>query len=80
MSPKKYITRMHDNYVQLFGTKAKLNVFSPLDKGDHPELNTSKLLDMEYIQKYQSLIRSMQWEISLGRFNIATAVMTMSSY
>jgi hypothetical protein len=41
MSPKKYITRMHDSYIPLFGMKAKLNVFSPLDKGDHPELDTS---------------------------------------
>ena len=28
MAPKKYITRMHDTYVRLFGSKAKLNVFS----------------------------------------------------
>jgi hypothetical protein len=47
MSPKKYTTRMHDNYVYLFGTKAKLNVFSPLDKGNHPEFDTSILLNME---------------------------------
>jgi hypothetical protein len=61
--------------------KAKLNAFPPLDKGYHPELNTSKLLNMEDIQKYQSLIgSSMQWAISLRRFDIATAVMTMSSY
>jgi hypothetical protein len=70
MSPKKYITRMHDNYMRLFGSKAKLNVFSPLDKGDHPELDTSELLDAEDTQKYQSLIGSMQWAISLGRFDI----------
>jgi hypothetical protein len=43
-----------------------------------PKLDTSKLLNMEDIQKYQSLIGSMQWAISL-RFDIATAVMTMSS-
>jgi hypothetical protein len=59
MLPKKYITRMHDNYVRLIGMKAKLNVFSPLDKGDHPELNTSEPLNMKDIQKYQSLIGSM---------------------
>jgi hypothetical protein len=80
MCPKKYITRMHDNYVRLFGEKAKLNVYSPLEKGDHPELDTSALLDIDGVQKYQSLIGSMQWAVSLGRFDIATAVMTMSSY
>jgi hypothetical protein len=80
MSPKTYISRMHDNYVRLFGEKAKLNVFSPLEKGDHPELDTSEFLNEDNIQKYQSLIGSMQWAVLLGRFDIATAVMTMSAY
>ena len=35
---------------------------------------------MDDIQKYQSLIGSIQWAISLGRFDIATAVMTLSAY
>jgi hypothetical protein len=77
MSPKTYISHMHDNYVRLFGEKARLNVFSPLDKGDHPELDTSEFLNEDDIQKYQSLIGSMQWALSLGRFDIGTAVMTM---
>jgi hypothetical protein len=80
MSPKKYISRMHDNYVRLFDEKAKKTFFSPLEKGDHPELDTSELLSPDDVQKYQSLIGSMQWAVSLGRFDIATAVMTMSSY
>jgi hypothetical protein len=57
-----------------------MNVFSPLEKGDHPELDTSELLNDDDVQKYQSLIGSMQWAVSLGRFDIATAVMTMSAY
>jgi hypothetical protein len=81
MSPQKYITRMHDSYVPrlVFGEKAKLNVYSPLEKGDHSELDNTEFLDMDGVQKYQSLIGSMQWAISLGRFDIATAVMTLSS-
>jgi hypothetical protein len=39
MSTQKFIIRMHDNYVRLFGEKAKLNVYSPLEKGDHPALS-----------------------------------------
>ena len=46
---------------------------SPLDKGDHPELNTSELLDTKGVPQYQSLISSLQWSISLGRFDIAMA-------
>ena len=53
---------------------------SPLEKGDHPELDTSELLDPTGVQQYQSLIGSLQWAISLGRFDIATAVMTMSGF
>jgi hypothetical protein len=50
-------TRMHDNYVRLFGEKAKLNVYSPLEKGDHPELDSTEFLGMDGMQRYQSLLR-----------------------
>ena len=79
-SPKRFIDKMLEGYKTLFGNKPKTNVTSPLEKGDHPELNNSELLDEEGISKYQSLIGSLQWAISLGRFNIMTAVMTMSSF
>ena len=55
-------------------------MYSPLEKGDHPELDDSELLDAEGIQQYQLLIGLLQWVISLGRFDIATAVMSMSSF
>ena len=53
---------------------------SPLEKNDHPELDDSPLLDQDGIAKYQSLIGTLQWTISLGRFDVATAVMSMSSF
>ena len=77
--PRKYIDRMLDTYAQMFGQKPK-PASSPLDPGDHPELDTSPELDEEGVKKYQSMIGSLQWAISLGRFDIATAVMTMSSF
>ena len=80
MAPRKYIERMVKGYEQMFGSKPKHNVTSPLEKGDHPELDSSDELDMEGIKKYQSLIGTLQWAISLGRFDVATAVMTMSSF
>ena len=80
MSPKKYLERIADSYTRFFGERPKLNVWSPLEKGDHPELDTSELLDDEGISQYQSLVGSLQWAISLGRFDIATAVMSLSSY
>ena len=80
VGPQKYIDRMVDSYKQLFGEAPKHNVQSPLEKNDHPELDDSPLLDEDGISKYQSLIGTLQWTISLGRFDIATAVMTMSSF
>ena len=35
---------MVDTYVNLFGEKPTGKVTSPLEKGDHPELYTSKIL------------------------------------
>jgi len=80
MAPKKYIERLILSYERMFGKKPSTNVYSPLEKGDHPELDDSELLDQTGIQQYQSLIGSLQWAISLGRFDIATAVMSMSSF
>jgi hypothetical protein len=60
-----------------FGCKQR-EYTSPLEKGNHPELDTSEELDTEGINKYQTMIGSLQWAISLGRFDIQTATMTMS--
>ena len=64
----------------MFGHPPKTNVSSPIEKNDHPELDMSKLLDLEWIQKYQSLIDALQWVVTIGRFDIQTAVMTLSSF
>jgi hypothetical protein len=51
-----------------------------LEKNDHPELDDSELLDEKNISVYQSLIGAAQWAISLGRFDIQTAIMSMSCF
>jgi len=66
MSPSKYIDRMIESYLRLFGTKPKTIYSSPLEKGDHPELDTSSELDIEGIKLYQSMIGAAQWIVSLG--------------
>ena len=88
VGPKKYITRMEASYKNHFGSNPSQKVQSPLEKGDqsplekgdHPELDDSPLLDEDGIVKYQSLIGTLQWTITLGRFDVATAVMTMSGF
>ena len=76
----KYIEKMIGNYEKLFGELPKQNVTSPLEKGDHPELDTSELLDAKGIETYQSMIGALQWAVTIGRFDINTAVMTLSGF
>jgi hypothetical protein len=78
-APAKYIKKCLDNYERLFGEKPK-KASSPLIKGDHPELDSSELLDLDGIKIFQSLIGSLQWAIQIGRFDVGTAVMTMSRF
>ena len=51
----------------------------PLE-GDHPELDDSKHLDQDGIQKYYSLIGAIQWAASFGRLDVNTAVMILASF
>ena len=78
-APRKCIIKCLDNYKRIFGTNPK-QASSPLVKGDHPELDTSPLLDLEKIKIYQSLIGGLQWSIQIGRFDVGTATMTMSRF
>ena len=81
VGPKTYIDRLALQYKSMFGhSPSTKGVSSPLAKNDHPELDTSPLLDEDGITQYQSLIGAMQWVITLGRFDFAVAVMTMSSF
>ena len=80
MDPWEYISKMEDSYVHQFGEKPKQYVQSPLESGDHPELDASEFLNENGIEIYQSLIGSMQWAVSIGRYDIHTAVMTMLGF
>jgi hypothetical protein len=80
MAPKKYIEKMMMGYELMFGEKPNTKVHSLLEQGDHPELDTSELLDQNGVLHFQLLIGSLQWAILLGRFDIATAVMSLSSF
>jgi hypothetical protein len=68
-----------DTYVQLYGEKPR-NASSPLEENDHPEMVKSPFLRQDKTQQFQSLIGAMQWAVSIGRLDIATAVMSLSSF
>ena len=78
-TPRKYIEKMLENYLRIFGSLPK-PAKSPLVSGDHPELDTSELLDLEWTKIYQSLIGALQWVVQIGRWDITTAVMTLSRF
>jgi hypothetical protein len=79
ISPAKYIEKLTKNYEKSFSIKPK-EFASPLEKGDQPELDTSELCTTEQVAHYQSMIGSLQWIVTIGRFDIHTAVMTMSGF
>ena len=81
MSPRRYIERIGETYTRLFEEDPlKAYISSPLEENDHPELDKSDILDEEGTQQYQSLIRQMQWAVSIGQFDFTTAIMTKSSF
>ena len=51
---------MLDSFERLFGEKPK-GFSSPLEKGDHPELDLSPEMDDDGRAKYMSLIGQCQW-------------------
>jgi hypothetical protein len=53
----------------MFGPEPK-EYTSPLERGDHPEIDVTDELDGEGAKKYQKMIGCLQWAVSLGRFDI----------
>src|SRR5699024_9671156 len=77
--PRKYIDKLMTSYNKLFSSMPK-EYKSPLESGDHPELDDSPELDELGIKQYQSMIGALQWTVSLGRFDILAAVMSLSCF
>ena len=53
---------------------------TPMDKDYHAELEDSPLLDAEYHTRYRAMIGSLNWAVTLGRFDIQYAVTTLARY
>ena len=54
---------------------------SPIDSKYKPELDTTALItDPVDIRKFMSVMGALQWCISLGRFDIMTAVVSLGSF
>jgi hypothetical protein len=53
---------------------------SPSETGDHPEMDTSKLLDDKGHRKYQMLIGMLVWVVTVGRIDMAHATSSLSRF
>ena len=79
MGTQTYAKCLLSNYEKLFGN-LPTPVRSPLPEHDRPELNDTPLCGADDIAKYQSLLGACQWMISLVRFDLCEAIMSLSRY
>ena len=77
--PKKYIDKLADTYKRLFNEDPPKGYKTSLDKNDHPELDTSEILEGDMATKYLTMVGQLQWLVTLGRFDIHAQVATMPS-
>ena len=54
--PKKYIDKLADTYKRLFNEDPPKGYKTPLDKNDHPELDTSEILEGDMSAKYLTMV------------------------
>ena len=76
---KKYIKEAIRRVEQQHGAAIKRQS-TPLPTGDHPELDTSELLDDGGHQTYQMLIGMLNWIVGIGRFDIAHATSSLARF
>ena len=76
--PKKYIEKLKETYVRLFNTEPPKGLETPLEEIDHPELDTSEVLEGHEVNHCLTMVGQLQWLITLGRFDIQAQVITMS--
>jgi hypothetical protein len=63
---------------KIFGNRQVLDV--PIQAGSHPELDTSRFLDDDDIQLYQSYIGVLRWAVELGRIDLAHSAGVMACF
>ena len=78
--PKKYIDKSADTYRRLFNEDPPKGYKTPHDKNDHPELDTSEILEGDMAAKNLTMVGQLQWLITLGRFDIHVLVASMSRF
>ena len=78
--PKKYIDKSAETCNRLFNDEPPKGHKTPLDKNNHPELDTSEILAGDMAAKYLTMLGQLQWLVTLGRFDLHAHVATMSRF
>ena len=71
---------MFDCYYRIFGAEPKLSFSTPLQKGNHPELDAKIFLCADDAQQHHYLISTLHWAFPLDRIDIDASIMTMKSF
>ena len=66
--PRKYIDKLKETYIRLFNTEPCKGLKAPLEKNDHPELDTSDIVEGQQVNHYLTMVGQLQWLITLGSF------------
>ena len=84
LSSQTYATNMLAKFEALMGEGRPQYCFkeykTPMDKEYHPELDDSPLLNAEMHTRYRSMIGSLNWLITIGRFDVQFAVTALARY
>jgi len=80
LSAKTYIKNVVKKNAEMCGIQAFKSQKSPMAEEYHPEEDPTPLLSKKDISKYRSLIGTANWIITLGRFDIAYTINTLSRY
>ena len=77
---RKYIDKLADTCKRLFIDGTPNGCKTTLDKNDHPELDTSEILEGDKAAIYLTMVGQLQWPVTLGRFDLNAQVATMSRF
>ena len=78
-SAKTYIKRVTDKIESLMEWKLK-HYTSPEDPDYHPEVDETPFLVGEDVAKYRMLVGSLNWLITLGRYDVHHSCVTLARY
>jgi len=78
--PQKYLEKMIKSHELMFSELPSTLFTSPLEPNDHPEMDDTTMCDEDETAKYLSMIGQLHWIVTLGRFDVMSATVTMARF